>query len=174
MNPLKEWEFYDRLMAKAADFGELPAGRLLREAASFVQAVLDPENQPSQFGTMTTEYHEREMASCLSNTPRWHPASEVPTIPRRTARTFIVAVRRGHDGKVYTFPAAYLNGMVLIWDDYRNADVEDTEAEEPATTGWFSEKDHHDYDVAYYKLIDDKADELIGWTEVPTYEGHHE
>jgi len=36
--------------------------RLKREMKSLEQALTDPENQPSQFGTVTLEWHEAELA----------------------------------------------------------------------------------------------------------------
>src|SRR4051812_8654306 len=42
------------------------------ELRDFKQSVLDPENQPSQHGTVTLEYHERELAAArlsLSESP---------------------------------------------------------------------------------------------------------
>lgn len=42
---------------------ETAISELRAEAASIMQAITDPENQPSQFGTVTLEWHEKEMRS---------------------------------------------------------------------------------------------------------------
>lgn len=102
----------------------------------------------------------------------WHAADETPPVPKGGHRSFVIAVRRGHDGKTYTFPAVYLNAMPLEFDD----DERPIEAESDAdgltlVSGWRTEMEHHSFDTAYYPLdLDHGKDVLVGWTELPQWQ----
>ncbi len=47
---------------------------LKAELAAMEQAITDPENQPSQFGTVTLAYHEKELAAAQKDATYWKDA----------------------------------------------------------------------------------------------------
>lgn len=94
----------------------------------------------------------------------WIKVSEgVPFVQEGESKEIFVTVERSHNGKRYSFTAQYLNAMLLC-SDYQ----------EPAEhTGWYSVKEHSDYDGWYEPLITlSTGDKVIAWMEVPEpYEG---
>lgn len=86
----------------------------------------------------------------------WRTPDEVPAMPSGGEGYFIVAVRRHHSGKVWTFPATYIRDFVLRFD------ADDTER---AVTGWFSAEANGDDGSTYQDLLY-PGDEMIAWREV--------
>lgn len=85
--------------------------------------------------------------------------TETPQTPDGQDRFYIVIVKRGHNGKAYTFPAVHLHNYPLLYID---------EDEPIPTTGWYSYGSSEDGEaVNYEKLIGHKGDELLGWAEIP-------
>ena len=102
----------------------------------------------------------------------WHSPSVLREVPLGTQRTFIVAVRRARSGKVYSWPALYLNGYQLRYEDGGcpcGAECKGLEDGCP-TTGWYTESSEGEYDHNYFPLYMDPGDEMVAWTEVPQYE----
>ncbi len=107
----------------------------------------------------------------------WRHPDEVPEVVPGGNAYFWVAVRRKHDGRVYSFPAQYLNAMLLSneWSDdtersgnrYHHGPTCEVEGSFPAT-GWHDAKEHGEYDCVYQPLLGD-ADELVAWREVADY-----
>ena len=107
----------------------------------------------------------------------WRHPDEVPKVVPGGNAYFWVAVRRKHDGRVYSFPAQYLNAMLLCneWSDdtersgnrYHHGPTCEVEGSFPAT-GWHDAKEHGEYDCVYQPLLGD-ADELVAWREVADY-----
>lgn len=107
----------------------------------------------------------------------WRHPDEVPEVVPGGNAYFWVAVRRKHDGRVYSFPAQYLNAMLLCneWSDdtersgnrYHHGPTCEDEGSFPAT-GWHNAKEHGEYDCVYQPLLGD-ADELVAWREVADY-----
>ncbi len=107
----------------------------------------------------------------------WRHPDEVPKVVPGGNAYFWVAVRRKHDGRVYSFPAQYLNAMLLCneWSDdtersgnrYHHGPTCEDEGSFPAT-GWHDAKEHGEYDCVYQPLLGD-ADELVAWREVADY-----
>lgn len=61
----RECEFHAKQCARVDELrhrAEAELAKLKSEMASLEQALTDPENQPSQFGTVTLEWHEAELA----------------------------------------------------------------------------------------------------------------
>lgn len=108
-----------------------------------------------------------------ASTVQWHPGDEAPQIKAGTERHFIVAVKRAHSGKTYSFPALYLHDYALRYDDGYECVCKDesrhTEEGCP-TTGWHSAEANDDGDgQRYNRLSLDPGDELLSWTEVPQF-----
>ncbi len=82
-----------------------------------------------------------------------------PGTPEGNEEVFIVAVRRAHDGNVYTFPASYLNSFPLQYED---------EPYERETTGWFYPEGDGDNDRTYIALLG-PSDRLEAWAKIPKY-----
>lgn len=87
---------------------------------------------------------------------QWYSDGSTPGIPLGTERNFIVAIRRARNGKIYSFPALYLNAFPL--------DFEDSEEWEKPTTGWFSAEANDDGDGSRYSQLHfDPGDEFLAW-----------
>ena len=118
-------------------------------------------------------------ALALRAEPAWRGPDEIPEVVAGGSAYFWVAVRRKHDGRVYSFPAQYLNAMLLCneWSDetehsgnrYHHGPTDEDEGNFPAT-GWHVEKEHGEYDGVYSPLLD-ATDELVAWCEVANYPG---
>ena len=98
----------------------------------------------------------------------WRHPDEVPEVVPGGNAYFWVAVRRKHDGRVYSFPAQYLNAMLLCneWSDdtersgnrYHHGPTCEVEGSFPAT-GWHDAKEHGEYDCVYQPLLGDADDQ---------------
>ena len=116
-------------------------------------------------------------AATVGEAVAWRHPDEVPEVVPGGNAYFWVAVRRKHDGRVYSFPAQYLNAMLLCneWSDdtersgnrYHHGPTCEVEGSFPAT-GWHDAKEHGEYDCVYQPLLGD-ADELVAWREVADY-----
>jgi hypothetical protein len=89
----------------------------------------------------------------------WRSPKETPVMGARQEAFFIVAVRRSHNGKVFSFPAIYANAIQLWYED---------EGETRVVTGWFSPESEGDDATSFRDLLSN-GDELIAWTDVPQY-----
>lgn len=96
----------------------------------------------------------------------WLDPSIPPATPKGTERYFIVAVRRDHNGKVWTFPAQYLNAYPLLFE-VCECEAEHSEDGCPST-GWYSASSDGEYDENYSPLLS-PGDELVAWAEVPLH-----
>lgn len=154
-------------------------GKLLAEIAVIVNG---PEPDMTRWS-----YHDLpEKVRALKTAPdaapageavAWRHPDEVPEVVPGGNAYFWVAVRRKHDGRVYSFPAQYLNAMLLCneWSDdtersgnrYHHGPTCEVEGSFPAT-GWHDAKEHSEYDCVYQPLLGD-ADELVAWREVADY-----
>ena len=154
-------------------------GKLLAEIAVIVNG---PEPDMTRWS-----YHDLpEKVRALKTAPdaatvgeavAWRHPDEVPKVVPGGNAYFWVAVRRKHDGRVYSFPAQYLNAMLLCneWSDdtersgnrYHHGPTCEVEGSFPAT-GWHDAKEHGEYDCVYQPLLGD-ADELVAWREVADY-----
>ena len=103
----------------------------------------------------------------------WNSPDITPNVKRGGSGFFVVAVRRSN-GKIYTFPAAYLNKMELSFEDCSVPEsgygcvFEETE-DGAICSGWFDWKTHADYDDFYQVLLEDG--ELVAWAELPAFSG---
>lgn len=107
----------------------------------------------------------------------WRHPDEIPEVTAGSHSYFWVAVRRKHDGRIYSFPAQYLNKMLLCneWSDdtersgnrYHHGKADEDEGSFPAT-GWHTEKEHGEYEGVYSPLLDE-TDELVAWREVANH-----
>lgn len=109
--------------------------------------------------------------------PGWNAPDVDPVINAGTDKDFIVAVRRQHNGKVYTFPATYCNDLPLMSDDPKDADGagwtqreagEDDEDGDVYITGWFDIRSDAEYENRYHPALQ-KGDELVAWREIEAY-----
>jgi len=108
----------------------------------------------------------------------WRPPTDVPAVVYGGCADYWVAVRRKNNGKVYSFPATYLNEMGLTNDDDEplidilqgNHWIELPPVGDEFTmlaTGWYSAKQHMGDDM--YTPLLDSTDELVAWREVAPY-----
>jgi hypothetical protein len=82
----------------------------------------------------------------------WHEPTEIPSGVDECA-FFVVTVRRGHNGKVYTFPATY--------------NCAPGNGHKP---GWFvATQSEINGNVLFCHLLLD-GDEFLGWCELPKWE----
>ena len=105
-----------------------------------------------------------------------HPDTLPPVAPGQQG-WFWVAVRHAN-GRIYSFPATYLNAMVLTNENcdqeerrgnrYHHGPVDQDEGSFLAT-GWHDAKEHYEYSAAYSPLLDSDKDELIAWRSVTDY-----
>ncbi len=99
----------------------------------------------------------------VSDETMWFSPEIPPTIPKGSERYFIVAVRRAHSGKVWSFPATYLNAYPLTFE------ICECEAEHSddgcPSTGWFTVSSEGEYDENYLPLLS-PGDELVAWSEI--------
>lgn len=79
-----------------------------------------------------------------------------PDVKEGDYNFFIVTVER-KGGKRYSFPAAYLNAMVL-----ENPHMDDDQV----VTGWYDIKWHSDYDEFFESLLSE-GDAVIAWQSLP-------
>lgn len=92
----------------------------------------------------------------------WQPPDLNPTIKRGAEKYFIVAVRRAHSGRVYEFPALYLNEYPLQFED---------DYEERLCTGWYQATPDGDSHT-YSELVLSNEDALVGWQPLPKFIDH--
>ena len=88
----------------------------------------------------------------------WRAPNEVPETKPGSYSYRIVAVKRGHSGKVYSFGAFYLNAVPLWFED---------DNEERPVTGWHGDKEGDDGPI--YEPLLGPNDELMAWCEFPTF-----
>ena len=154
-------------------------GKLLAEIAVIVNG---PEPALTRWSYHDLPDKVRELKEAPTAAPAgeavaWRHPDEVPKVVPGGNAYFWVAVRRKHDGRVYSFPAQYLNAMLLCneWSDdtersgnrYHHGPTCEVEGSFPAT-GWHDAKEHGEYDCVYQPLLGD-ADELVAWREVADY-----
>ena len=108
----------------------------------------------------------------------WQHPDALPPVGPGQQGWFWVAVRRA-EGRIYSFPATYLNAMVALTGD--NCDQEGSRGnryhhgpvgEDEGTflaTGWHDAKEHYEYSGFYSPLLDSDEDELIAWRAVTDY-----
>ena len=99
-----------------------------------------------------------------------------PDIKNGCETEFIVAVRRGHNGKVYSFAASYLNAYPLRYEyECPKGDGCSGEGCDDGcpTTGWFYQTGEDGDSTQYNPLHLKDGDELVGWRNVPQWPGQH-
>lgn len=113
----------------------------------------------------------RDLAYTASDCGAWHKGDGPPPVENGQEREFIVAVRRAHSGKIYSFAASYLNAAPLRYDYCpKDKDGFCAECEDGCpTTGWFVQTGD-DGGTQYNSLGLDKGDEFMGWRRVPQWE----
>lgn len=107
----------------------------------------------------------------------WQHPDTLPPVESGQYGWFWVAVRRTN-GRVYSFPATYLNAMVLTDENgdqeesrgnrYHHGPVDQDDGTFEAT-GWHDAKEHSEYSAIYLPLLDSDKDELIAWRSVADY-----
>lgn len=88
----------------------------------------------------------------------WRDPTEIPDVKPGDTAYRIVAVKRAHSGKTYSFAAFYLNQVSLFFGD---------ENEDRIVTGWNSDDEGDDGPV--YKPLLGPNDELMGWCDFPAF-----
>lgn len=93
----------------------------------------------------------------------WIKCSDrLPDTPPDSDTSFIVAVRRAHNGVTYVFPAEWLNQKLLS-----TPDVDEPEDGLPYT-GWHSIEAHADCEQYWEPLITPgTGDEVTHWQPLP-------
>lgn len=111
---------------------------------------------------MTSTIKEHLIAAPKAAATIWLDPAIPPATPKGTERYFIVAVRRSHSGKVWTFPAKYLNAYPLEFE-VCGCGVEHEDG--CPCTGWYSASSDGEYDENYSPLLS-PGDELVAWSEI--------
>lgn len=108
----------------------------------------------------------------LPSGQEWKAATDIPDLKRGSQKEFIIAVRRAHNGRAYSFAASYLNAYPL---EYRNecpkgdgCTGEGCDDGCP-TTGWFIETGEDDDSTQFHSLNLKEGDEMLGWRNVPQW-----
>lgn len=112
-----------------------------------------------------------------SDAMAWHGPDKLPDVAPGDMGWFWVAVKRAN-GKTYSFPASYLNGMLLS-DEHGSHDepragnrysygAADEDEGSFQATGWHSAQEHSEYDNVYMPLLSDD-DELLAWLAVADF-----
>ena len=96
-----------------------------------------------------------ESAPEFNESPWINAKDRLPDVKSGNCEEFIVHARSIYDGKAYVFAAMYLNEMEL--DDPEDG------GERPFT-GWYSAKEHYDYD-SYYEAL--SSHEILHWMPLP-------
>lgn len=116
----------------------------------------------------------RSALATTAGEAKWFAASVPPSIPVGTQRSFIVAVRRAHSGKVYSFPAIYLNGYQLVYETGecpKGNGCEGNGCDDGCpTTGWYSDSSEGEYDHNYAKLALAPGDEFLAWSPIQQFD----
>lgn len=135
--------------------------------------------RPDEFRKLCRDT-ENKLSAMLSAAPpapagtEWRDITSAPPVPVGHEKEFVLAVYRKHRGKAYTFAASYLNAYPL---DYRdgcpNKDSCNDEGCEDGcpTTGWFTTTGDDDYDFLYSRLSLEPGDAILGWQEIPQWNG---
>lgn len=88
----------------------------------------------------------------------------LPLTPKDSDTSFIVAVKRAHNGKTYVFSAEWLNEKLLNSED---ADPDEPEDGRPFT-GWHQQVTHADFEQYWEPLIESgSGDEVTHWQSMP-------
>ena len=105
----------------------------------------------------------------------WKSPQEIPSIDIYSEKTYWVAIKRALTGRigdtnetVHVFDAQYLNKPLVMDDngDYENDDfLCDPDGEPMEAVGWFSSREHSEYDSYYEQLIFSDEMILLGWAE---------
>ena len=102
---------------------------------------------------------------------------DMPPVSVGCEREFIVAVYRARSGKACTFAASYLNAYPLQyehecpkWKAGVGCSGEGCDDGCP-TTGWFEQTGDDDYSPMYNRLELREGDVLLGWSELPKWNG---
>lgn len=120
---------------------------------------------------------EARIRSCIvpAEPVAWRTVADIPTVNKGGERQLVVAVRRARSGKVHTFPAYYLNGYPIHYEDVcKNCPGEGNgcgaeDGDGCPTTGWFTCAEGGEWDYTYSRLHLDPGDEHVGWCEFPVY-----
>jgi len=105
---------------------------------------------------------------------KWERPDKKPETPTGECGFFIVAVRRKHSGKIYTFGACYLNAFLLQFE-YGCSKCDGDEDQCPHSdrdgcprSGWYSDEPVTDYDRSFDPLLG-PDDEFLGWQPYPSF-----
>lgn len=105
------------------------------------------------FAALITAARERD---ALLAKVVWQDPNAAPSLAPGGEGYFIVAVRRAHDGNVWTFPATYVRDFPLEYLD---------EPYSRMVTGWFTAESNGD-DAAQYEPLIRGSDEFVGWRHI--------
>lgn len=134
------------------------------EIAGNVMVIIDTAELLANSRPSVTVAQRARDAWCEGDTP--------PAVKPGHEREFVVAVRRAHSGKVYSFAASYLNAAPLRYDycpKDKDGFCEECSDDGCPTTGWFIRTGDDD-GTQYNRLHLDKGDEFMGWREIPRWE----
>jgi len=142
---------------------------LRRLAYSFFEWPTEDHNHVTLTSALLFAQHVLSMAK----QQQWNHPDIAPSVKAGFSRLLVVAVRR-NDGKVYSFPAHYLNRVELCFEDQGetsgNGWTHEYGEEMMIATGWH---DYHELDDYYEPLLNDGA-ELLAWCEMPQFGGQIE
>lgn len=174
----------DDLAARLATNATAPVQALRDEVA---EVITHAERMGYMVDTGVTIDLLRRVQAALAQQPEapaqaWRSPDEIPEVVSGGIAYLWVAVRRGHNGRVYGFPAAYLNAVPLNRDDldpiegqergnhWKNEPPGEHDECAMLATGWHKAQEHSEYDGFYSPLLG-AADELVAWRAVANYPG---
>lgn len=113
-----------------------------------------------------------DLIARVERAEKWNVGTVTPRIDVGWEREFVVAVKRAHNGKVYSFAASYLNAYPLRYE-YECPKGEgcprDGCEDGCPTTGWFRLTGDDGEGRLYQQLELNEGDELLGWRDVPQW-----
>lgn len=139
--------------------------------------MVDPQRRPLRRPGNADARRRASSAVMVGSMSDWKDGDIIPEVRSGQSKEFIVAVRRAHNGKVYSFAADYLNACRLRYEygcpkeseGCRGDDCEDG----CPTTGWFSPTGDEDDGRTYHALSLRDGDKLVGWRDVPQWSDDH-
>ena len=185
----KQERFTKLLVGRIEQMGEMPLARVLGGYETLVANCADLSQSTLEFNSeikdafKALESHQQGMLSV-----DWQSPDTIPTVKKGESLECWVAVEStprtyslengspvDKDPRVHTFIAQYVNKPVQV-DDNGDTDTDDylvtADGEPWPAVGWFSIKNHADFDDYYEALEFNDRYKLLGWANYtpPSFE----
>lgn len=129
----------------------------------------DPDVDPALYTAFRNALPD--LIARVERAETWNEGTVTPRLDVGWEREFIVAVKRAHNGKVYSFAASYLNAYPLRYEYCPKGEGRPCDGCENGcpTTGWFRLTGDDGDGRLYQQLELNEGDELLGWRDVPQW-----